>query len=48
MGWDDPNFLHKKVANSLKNVLEQYGLENKEVGYTYQSDHFQSNGTIVK
>ena len=41
-------FLHKKVANNLKNTLEQCGLIIKDVGTTYYADHAQANGNIAE
>ena len=45
--WNEPEFANKNVAAILKNMLEQEGLVNLDVGNTYQSDHVQANGKIA-
>ena len=39
--WSDPNFMHKKIANQLKNCLLQNGLTVEEVGKSFVADHMQ-------
>ena len=46
--WNNVKFLNKNVSIPLRNVLDQNGLINKEVGVTYQSDHLQVNGQIAE
>ena len=45
--WNDPGFVNKNVAEVLKNMLEQEGLQSLEIGLTYQADHAQANGNIA-
>ena len=45
--WNDPGFVNKNVAEVLKNMLEQEGLQCLDVGLTYQANHAQPNGNIA-
>ena len=45
--WNDPGFVNKNVAEVLKTMLEQEGLQILEIGLTYQADHAQANGNIA-
>ena len=45
--WNDDGFVNKNVAEVLKNMLEQEGLECLDIGLTYQADHAQQNGNIA-
>ena len=45
--WNDPGFVNKNVAEVLKNMLEQEGLQCLDVGLTYQADHAQPNGNVA-
>ena len=36
--WNEPGFVNKNVAEVLKNMLEQEGLQCLDVGLTYQAD----------
>ena len=44
--WKNEDFTYKTVANILINTLTQQGLEVRDVGPTYYSDHIQRNGLI--
>ena len=45
--WNDSGYVNKNVAEILKNMLEQEGLECLDIGLTYQADHVQQNGNIA-
>ena len=44
--WDDANYDKKRVAQILRNTLDQNNLEAQDVGTTYVADHAQSNNKI--
>ena len=44
--WNDPKFLKKKVANVLKNTLQQCGIRVHDVWKSYMADHVQQNMEI--
>ena len=45
--WNDDKFLHKKVAEELKNSLKSNNLEVCSVGNTYLANHAQKNCNIA-
>ena len=45
--WSDPNRKTNKVAELLKNKIEECGMINLEIGETFTSDIVQKNGAIA-
>ena len=45
--WNRSNFIHKKVAEKLKEALDLFGLSPRNMGDTFMSDIVQKSGKVA-
>ena len=45
--WNEDHYKHKKVADTIKNKLEECGMSCRDLGYTFKSDIVQKSGNIA-
>ena len=45
--WDSPGFLHKRVADELRDTLTQCGITATQLGPTYTADRLSTNGSEI-
>ena len=45
--WKEENFGHKLIAKQILEALEQFGLSEGKIGFTYQSDNIKKMVTLL-